>query len=109
MPINKTGMSNQKFTMDRDIVPMIVLNMPYELMARALGNRRSRRAKSFENRVKIRPIGFESKKRILARTIVNDMALCRFELLVITSLIIVDSRIHATSKLNPIRAPSIFG
>ena len=64
---------------------------------------------SFEKRVSILPIGFESKKTIFARTIAKDMALCKFELLLITRLKTVISLIQQMIKLAPIKAPSAFG
>jgi hypothetical protein len=67
------------------------LKIPYVITILTGGMIKSRTAISFENRVKIRPTGFESKNSILAFKILSHIAKCIFE--VVYSIIkkIVDS------------------
>jgi len=62
-----------------DIVTMTtaVLKKPYKAIIRRTGTTRSNMIKSFEKRVTMRPIGFESKKRMLARRTRYVITLCR--------------------------------
>ena len=64
---------------------------------------------SFEKRVIMRPIGFESKKTTLARTIAFAIAMCMLVVLLIMRLKIVVSRMRAMKKFRPIKAPRVFG
>lgn len=69
-----------------------VLNIPYVEMNAAFGILSSRRDKSFENLVRIRPTGLESKNSIYALDIISVILLCILNVLfnkidkVITSL-----------------------
>lgn len=104
-----TGMRSQTLTMQSDIVTNTVLKMPYESKTNPDGMIKSRTAMSFENLVRTLPIGVESKKTILARTIVSDIFLCMFEVLLMIRLKMVNSLITAVVKATAIKMPIILG
>ena len=74
-PISIKG-SNNGLIKHTVIVQVIDLKMPIRAITERIGIKRSKTTKSFEKRVSIRPIGFESKKRIFAWMTFYDITLC---------------------------------
>ena len=60
------------------ITTVMALKIPNEQSTAILGIIKSRVATSFENLVKILPIGFESKNKIYARITFSTILLCIF-------------------------------
>lgn len=56
--------------------------IPYVIRILIAGATRSKTAISFENLVRMRPIGLESKNKILERSTFSHMAKCRFDVVV---------------------------
>ena len=109
MRVKKARIKSQGLTMQRVIVTPMVRKIPYVMRTEADGRIRSSTAMSFEKRVKMRPIGVESKKRIFARTIFSDIALCKLELLRIRMLKIVSSLQIAMTKAMAIIVTIVLG
>ena len=87
----------------------IVRNNPLLISTEIEGTMRSSTAMSLENLVRIRPIGFESKKTTLALTSFLVMARCILEVLLMIMLKIVISRHSEARKARPIRSSIVLG
>ena len=107
--IKTRGITSQKLTTQSAMMTDAVLNSPYDIKTVALGRMISSTTMSFEKRVSMRPMGFESKNKTLARTIVLAIALCMLVVLRINMLAMENSRARAARKLRPISAPSVCG
>mmetsp|Transcript_44088 Transcript_44088/g.58516 ORF Transcript_44088/g.58516 Transcript_44088/m.58516 type:complete len:105 (-) Transcript_44088:42-356(-) len=103
------GISSQTLTTVSAILAETTLKKPYDANTIVLGKIKSSTAISFEKRVRILPIGFESKKTTFARTIVFAIAWCRFELLLIVMLKIVISLKVAITSDKPMSEANVLG
>ena len=106
MQRKNTGMKSQTLTIASEMVAETTRNMPYEVSVISTGNTISISAISLEKRVRILPIGLESKKMTLARMIEYAILLCKLEVALMHMWNKVNSRIHATTRfaaINPIR------
>ena len=87
----------------------VALNIPYAIIGNKNPKMKSIVTMSLENLVIILPIGFESKKRILALKTLSDIALCIFVALnIIISEINTDLRTESTMNAT-IAIPKFLG
>ena len=84
--------------MQREIVTEKVRKKPYVIRIEMLGTTRSSTTMSFEKRVRILPIGFESKKTTLALRILFAISWWMFDVLRMRTLKMVTSRRTASTK-----------
>ena len=96
-------------TMHNVIPTDAVRNKPLLMSTDIDGTIRSSTAMSLENLVRIRPIGFESKKTTFARTSFLVIARCILEVLRMIMLKIVISRQNDARNARPIRRPIVLG
>lgn len=84
---------------------VIALKIPYVIKMLTAGATKSSTAISLLNLVKILPIGFESKNKIFALKMRSHIAKCKFEVVLIAILKIVDS-LSKLEKIKKIRIPN---
>ena len=82
MPPTKTTINKYGLIMPMVIATVTVLKIPCTMKIVRMGMIKSSTPTSFEKRVTTRPIGFESKNKILARSTYRLMALCMLVVLV---------------------------
>ena len=90
-------------------ITLAVRNMPYITIMDRIGTIRSKTIRSLEKRVTIRPIGFESKKMMLARKTRFVIASCKFVLLFKIILNRATERVMVKITNPPISAPKTIG
>ena len=86
-----------------------VLKKPWMVRLLWIGIMRSNTIKSLEKRVTMRPIGFESKKRILARSTRLVIALCKLVAPLKIKWKIVIDLISVKMMKRPIKTPKMIG
>ena len=91
------------------IITLAVRNIPYMTIMDMIGTMRSKTIRSFEKRVTIRPIGFESKKMMFARRTRFVIASCKFVLLFNMTLKRATERKMVKITNPPISAPKTIG
>ena len=95
----KSGIKSQGLTMQRAIETEIVRKIPYEISTVIEGTIISRIDMSLENRVNMRPMGFESKKTTFALTIFLDISRCILDVLLMMMLKMVTALSIEARKL----------
>lgn len=99
----------QGFTIEIITTTVAVLKKPWMVRMLRIGMTRSNTIRSLEKRVTMRPIGFESKKRMLARSTRLVIALCRFVApLRMKWKIVIDLNTVQMTK-RPINTPKMIG